>query len=98
MLHRAKTCLLILSALMAGCGAPPEAMRDLPPLSDGPAPSLAPTASFDASRERVAGSEAALTDDASDLALRADRLRSEADALTTPVLTEAERERLTAAR
>ena len=98
MLHRAKTGLLILSALMAGCGAPPEAMRDLPPLSDGDAPALAPTASFTAPRERVAASEAALTDGASDLALRADRLRSQSDALGAPVLTDAERDRLAVGR
>jgi len=94
MLHRAKTGLLILSALMAGCGAPPEAMRDLPPLSDGAAPALAPTASFTAPRSQVAASEAVLTDGASDLALRAERLRSKADTLTAPVLTDTERDRL----
>ncbi len=96
MLHRAKTGVLILSALMAGCGAPPEAIRDLPPLSDGPAPDLAPTASFTAPREQVAAIEAVLTDGASDLALRADRLRSQSDALAAPVLSDAERERLAA--
>jgi hypothetical protein len=87
---------LILFVLVAGCDVPPEARRDLPPLSGGPAPDLAPTASFDAPRAQVATSEAALADGATDLALRAERLRSEAEALTAPVLTDDERERLAA--
>ena len=87
---------LVLSVLVAGCDVPPEARRDLPPLTGGPAPDLVPTASFDAPRAQVATSEAALADDASDLALRAERLRSEAETLTAPVLTDAERERLAA--
>ena len=88
--------LLLLCVLVAGCEAPPEARRDVPPVTAGPAPDLAPTASFDAPRAQVAASEAALADDASDLALRAERLRSEAEAITAPVLTDAERDRLAA--
>jgi hypothetical protein len=42
----------------------------------------------------VAASEAAVADDASDLALRAERLRSDAETLSAPVLTDAERDRL----
>lgn len=81
---------------LAACEVPAEARRDLPPVADGPAPELAPTASFDVPRSRVAESEAALAEDAANLALRAERLRSQADALTAPVLTDAERDRLAA--
>ena len=93
---RLTLAILSCAALLAGCGIPPEARRDLPPVSTGPAPSLAPTASFDAPRARVARSSEELSDGASDLDLRADRLRSQADALAAPVLTDAERDRLAA--
>jgi hypothetical protein len=81
---------------LAGCGAPPEARRDLPDTQSGEAPDLLPTASFDSPRTRAAEREVELGEAAAELAARAERLRASGEALAAPVLTPEERARLEA--
>lgn len=85
----------VVAALVAGCAPPPGAEAPLSPAARArPAPTLAPTAAFDAPLA-AAGPDARRLDEASAaLAARAEALRARAAGLGGPVVDPAARERL----
>ena len=84
--------------LLAGCGAPEEALA---PISEGaraaPPPSLVETARFDDARAAAGPDAERLGTDAATLAGRAEALRARAAGLSGPVVDPAVRPRLDAA-
>jgi hypothetical protein len=85
-------------ALLAGCGAPEEA---LVPISDearaAQPPRLLPTARFDDATASAGPDAERLGDEAASLSARAEALRRRSDALAGPLIDPAVRPRLEAA-
>lgn len=98
MSHRRPLAALLLLFAAAGC-APPEATVPISArAASAPAPTLLPTAAFEAPRAEAATAGVELAADRDALAARAEALRSRGAALSArPVLAPTDRDRLEAA-